>query len=159
MKNEALFNKTVGILVKAYINETLLRADCAACAVGNIVAGNNGYDIKIIIGGNCFGDNSAKWVGKKHPAENGWGNAACLFIVPENYTGEAKRQIDSTGYSIKQVRLIEDAFMYPNRNVINAFTGKWSQYKGLMSVVDCLMQIHEATTEEATAAKELFTTA
>lgn len=45
MKNQQLFDKTVSVLVNAYFNGYLNPVDCAACAVGNLVAGglNSNY--------------------------------------------------------------------------------------------------------------------
>ncbi len=40
MKNKSLYDKTVSILVDAYMNDTLQHGNCFACAVGNIVAAN-----------------------------------------------------------------------------------------------------------------------
>lgn len=45
MKNKELFDKTIGILVNAYLNDTLENANCHACAVGNLVATNCGYEM------------------------------------------------------------------------------------------------------------------
>ena len=39
------FHETVGILVKAYLNDTLEHTNCHACAVGNMIASKMGISI------------------------------------------------------------------------------------------------------------------
>ena len=48
MKNKELFEKTTKILIDAFMNETLAKGDCAACAVGNMVAANIGCKPMIV---------------------------------------------------------------------------------------------------------------
>jgi len=135
MKNQELFDRTVGILVKAYFDNTL-QHDCRACAVGNLICSANSI--------NPLSDWDYRW------------NEVFVTTVLSGqgihmqcYNGEAKRQIDSTGYSVLELASIELAFETGDKRRTNMFNG-------LMSVVDCLMQIHEATTEEITQAKSLF---
>lgn len=146
MKNPELFQKTVGILVKAYQNDTLNLVNCAACAVGNIIAANMGFICKPSIF--SFLD----------PVNNNvldtlWGNVIIneKFINYNDYVGKAKEYIDSTGYTPLELAKIEASFMNNSAD----FCGG-EIFNGLMAAVDTLMQIHEATTEEAQEAKELF---
>lgn len=138
MKNPELFHKTVGILVKAYQNDTLRHENCFACAVGNLISHCNSIDVT------------------KH--ESGfinWG-AVCFHsywdILKRNVENEVGRKmIEATGYTTNELNLVERSFESSHRS------SDVDGYNGLMAVVDCLMQIHEATTEEAQTAKELFT--
>lgn len=150
MKNKELFDRTIGILVNAYFKGTLEHYNCCACAVGNLVAANCGYTYN-----ESMKYNEAPAVNKDY----GW---AALFATtdriqkykPENIGMPAtKYQIDSTGYSHKELMKIEFSFEY---DFFHGFT-EAELFKGLMNVVDTLMQIHEASTEEITAAKQLFT--
>jgi len=134
MKNPELFHKTVGILVKSYFDETLEHSICG-CAVGNLICANMGIDIR------CF-----------HPSWNS------VFVTTtmcgsefhiNKYRGNAKKQIDSTGYSPYELALIEKAFESGRLNN--------DMFSDLMSVVNALSEIHEATETEAKQAKELFT--
>ena len=149
MKNQELFDRTVGILVKAYFNNTLERENCYACAVGNIVAENMGWDIVktprnhqyssclnhviadmpyhktlvICLSGLCFGD--------------------------RELTQFQLEQLKSTGYSYHELSGIERAFENSSKEGDKV-------YNGLMSVVDYLMTIHKASKIEITQAKSLF---
>ena len=128
MKNKELFERTVNILVNAYINDHLLHGSCSACVVGNL----------------C---------GRKMSWSNVFytcGKTQDFFI--EEYVGEAKKQIDSTGYSLDELRKIEYSFETCERD----HDDDKYMLNGLMSVIDCLMIIHEANIEETEYAKSLF---
>lgn len=137
MKNKELFDKTISILVKAYFEGTLDHS-CRACAVGNMICAANNISPKDF------------W-------NYQWSN---VFVTTEmsgqsiylnQYVGEAKRQIDSTGYNVLDLAKIENAFENGDRYRDNMFSG-------LMSVVDCLMNIHSANETEIAEAKQLFLT-
>lgn len=129
MKNKDLFNKTIGILVNAYMNNTLAHGSCMACAVGNLIFNN--------------GQNHFSWM-----------------QTVMNFRGRVKsdkdnaiiEKMEKTGYSLKQLSDIENAF---NKGTGNMKDGDYN-LNGLMAVCDTLMQIHEATTKEITEAKQLF---
>ena len=140
MKNETLYNKTVDILLQAYFNDTLRYWDCYACAVGNLVSANMGY--KIV--NRQWSDNDGNRVGFK------WAGVHTIscgepVICAENYTGLAKEQIDSTGYTFSQTSKIEQAFESGNKR-----DGDDKMFNGLMAVIDVLDQIHENTDPLAT---------
>jgi hypothetical protein len=143
MKNKELFDKTIAILVKAYQNDTLEHGDCQACAVGNLVAANKGIRLYrdsdgTLCSSHSYFDN-AQW-------------ARAILEGKEDKGGF--EEIKTTGYSIEELILIENAFeLYPRSPV---FDYDQDGYKGLMSVVDCLMQIHEADQLECDEAKQLF---
>ncbi len=129
MKNKELFDRTVSILVKAYLHETLQHADACACAVGNLVMACGEYE-------KGFNDD---WFRCTHRGG----------IFGDNYYGEAKRQIDCTGYSPQEIASIEHVFennhhVIVGDNIVEDEDG----YLGLMAVVDCLMEIHECKDEK-----------
>lgn len=143
MKNQSLFNRTIGILVKAYFDGTLLHGYCASCAVGNIVGANNGKTCDII----------RPWVFSDGTFPL-WERVfvTSFFrqkIYINKYEGDAKKEIDSTGYSLNELASIEFSFETASRE------GDW-EFNGLMSVCDTLMQIHECSIEEIEDAKAQF---
>jgi hypothetical protein len=140
------FNHTINVLVKAYLNDTLQHGDCAACAVGNIVADSSCLKME------------------KHDGElywsKGWPTWQVVFstsfsnqkIRPHNYINDAKAQIDSTGYTWQELARIEFAFE-------SAAVGESDDdymFNGLMAVVDVLAEIHNINLEEIKEAKALF---
>lgn len=150
MKNPELFHKTIGILVNAYLNDTLRHSNCYACAVGNLVAGNLGlkYRYHPVVKNLC-------WVGvEKYTPGNTWyALIAEAFLVKSGINkDEANYQISITGYSFDEIKLIEQSFESADESFNNDEDG----YNGLMSVCDTLMQIHEANPEEIKEAKLLF---
>lgn len=145
MKNPELFNKTISILVKAYFDGYLEATDCAACAVGNLVSANLGYERLEM---NMFKDKNGKVI----PAawdDIVWHIRGDNSMNPDNK--EAIKQVNATGYTGEELCKIELAFlndeMWPTP--IDNFTR-------LMKVIDCLMIIHEATETEITESKSLF---
>jgi len=136
MKNQELFDKTITVLVKAYQKNTLRHQLCWACAVGNIVAAANGSPLNNVM-------DSFDWEDYYHTL-----HAATQNIASFKATEAGFKQIEKTGYTPIQLLAIEKAFER-EKNDIDGFNG-------LMAVVDCLMEIHEATTEQAESAKSLF---
>ncbi len=165
MIKEQLYHKTVDILVQAYFNDTLKHSDCCACAVGNIIAANLGYNIK----NNEDSRYPMVWVdggGCKLPYPGsgkdsfGWG-AAIVEGVNENHNyGEAKKQIDASGYSIYELAYIEKAFESANKEFFFGDDPPSDEimFKGLMEVINILDQIHENKDEVVTnSSKQKFT--
>jgi len=157
MKNEELFHKTVAILVKAYLNNTLEHGNCCACAVGNIIAAN----LRISI--NPVSDRMIK---------NGWERSQPLWQSVfqtdarahhqlkdfSKFTGLAKKQILVSGYSLEQLMQIEFAFETAPDMADYDFTSlddTW-MYNGLMAVIDVLCEIHEMNEEVKQETKALF---
>lgn len=145
MKTKAQFSKTVDILVKAYLNDTLQHADCSKCAVGNIVNA-------------CF-----PVVSGLQPSFNKYSGWASVFVTdrgdngkrylnPQNYTGLAKIEIDSTGYSWEQLSDVEHAFEMADKG--NSYDEY--MFNGLMAVVDVLADIHQIDLKAKEEAKLLF---
>lgn len=150
---KATFENTVDILVKAYLNNTLVKGNCFACAVGNIVGHNLG--VKFIDTGVPY-EKQPQWAGfgrKGYPGITGWATAFhtnCGKQIISGVVGKsASIQIKSTGYSMGQLAKIEFAFE-------TGFTGKDSMFNGLMAVVSVLAEIHNVSLEAKESAKLLF---
>lgn len=148
MERPELYQKTVDILVQAYFNDTLTHFICTSCAVGNLIAPALGYsfgNMELMPSGHGAELKAYCWIRGNEivePMEPAWWRVIHhgIFCV-ENYHGEAKRQIDATGYTPRELILIEQAF----ENVpVNADADKW-MFNGLMAVVEALDQIHENT--------------
>jgi len=150
MIKENLFHKTIGILVNAYMNDTLEHTNCYACAVQNIVAGNMGYKIIPKPNGHYLGDCSQiSVVIPNLRYEN-----TLTANLDATVKGNALVELQSTGYSINDLVSIEYAFESIYRN--DCIDKDDYVFKGLMSVVDCLAKIHEADLTETATAKQLF---
>lgn len=143
MKNEQLYNKTVDILVQAYFNDTLKHGNCYACAVGNMVAANKSYKYYQGIWVEAF-----SWWDNVFSTDSDCG---IQTIEINNYTGEAKEQIDSTGYSVRELAKIERSFETAPRGNSD---DEW-MFNGLMAVIDVLDKIHENTDAELTNTTKL----
>lgn len=159
------FNHTIGVLVKAYLNDTLRHDNCYACAVGNMMADSCGFKFEVI--NNVFFDDSdlkLKWVGldsiydkeldiKTQQQPENWMN---VFyggdVVCQDYKGEAIKIIESTGYTVMELLKVERAF---ERSPVG-YSKDEHMFNGLMAVVDVLAEIHniDLTTREET--KKLF---
>lgn len=141
MNRPDLYNKTVDILYKAYFDDTLEHSNCAACAVGNIIAARNNY--KVMKGYTCWrGQNdllvSTSW---DNVFFTGYGKQVMYRAL---YKDDARREIDSTGYELDELAKIEFAFescewlCSPDEYMFN----------GLVAVLDALAQIHEVTDQD-----------
>jgi hypothetical protein len=142
------FNNSIGVLVKAYFNDTLVHGQCHACAVGNLVGAARQVpiikDIRNMPG--------KYWV-KVAP----WSN---VFMTVRNeqeidlnaYQGEAKEAIDSTGYTWQELARIEYAFETADKGSCE------DDYMlaGLLAVVDVLADIHGIDLTKREEAKLLF---
>lgn len=143
---KATFENTVDILVKAYINGTLEHANCCACVVGNIIRAN-GVDLTPNMGG-----------GEKY-LETSWLRYLDAEIRRERFftldydKGIALKQISVTGYTANNLSKIEKAFESAN---IWGLSEDEAMFKGLMSVVDVLAEIHGVSLEQSKEAKLMF---
>lgn len=148
MKNKELFDRTIGILVKAYQNDTLQHSNCYACAIGNLVAANNGVKIQKIENRFVWDNSKPEW-----QAIHSFCNGRQSFDNPVwGNTYEGLNQLLSTGYTTKETAKIEYAFEMAEYGD-NQDT---YMFNGLMSVVDALMEIHEGNETEIAEAKQLF---
>jgi hypothetical protein len=156
------FNYTVNVLVKAYLNDTLLHNDCCACAVGNLIADAIGAEIRI------DGDPSrgtwsyeTMWTRNKNQIQPIWDQVFCTTpsgqtIRKEEYKGWAKKQIDTVGYSLEELAAIEFAFEDGGDIEKQAPNDPEWMFNGLMAVVDVLADIHGIDLTQKEAAKLLF---
>lgn len=138
MKKIDLYKKTVDILYDAYFKGTLQHGDSCACAVGNMVAANMGYEFT----------SADTWSNGAFPE---WSNVFCSSSEGQStwqqeYAGEAKIQIDSTGYSWLELARIEKAF--ESTANFNYSEIEESMFNGLVAVLEVLKDIHEITDEE-----------
>lgn len=142
------FNHTVNVLVKAYLNDTLVHGNCYACAVGNIVAESKGYNYV-----KCTDEPFRKVV---------WDIAKGSYdsFVPMwfTYLDEAQKpadvrdQVQATGYTWDEIRRIEKAFECCERPL----SGEQWMFNGLMAVVDVLAEIHNVDLSVKESAKLQF---
>ena len=135
---KATFEHSVDVLVKAYLNGTLLHGYCSACAVGNLCANAMGYQMQPT-------KHAFEWIsnfgGRRFPL---W-DEVFISTAPNHqerhtsqYYGEAKKQIDSTGYTWDQLADIEKSF-----ESANDYEGTdTAMFNGLMAVLDVLAEIH-----------------
>lgn len=146
MKNKELFDRTIQILVKAYFKDVLDATECTACAVGNIVAENMGYNITPDFYWSDGNDDKI-WAAWQVIV---WGQNSAAAA---NRRKRAKAEILSTGYSSKELGRIESAFMFAHKE------DKKTRDKvliGLLAVVDVLCDIHEMNDPAKQEAKALF---
>lgn len=179
------FDHTVNVLVQAYLNGKLNPRDCAACAVGNIIADSMGYNIVSKIShypglttrcnvwinkhgdiiDECWTDGFVSRLsgevesGTVHYKGQVMNVDAYLQSVKDN--GPLYRQIQSTGYTFLELARIEKAFELGVSSVVNNrfMTPEQkdaAQFAGLMAVVDVLAYIHGVDLSAKQAAKKLF---
>lgn len=148
------FEKTVNVLVQAYLNDTLKHGDCCACAVGNIIAASIGCEM---VKPREHVKSSFEWAKNGVYYEPIW---PAVFASdrygkqerhPKKYRGMYKKQIDITGYDWRELAKIEKAFE-SNR----FFDNDESMFNGLMAVVSVLAEIHGVSLECKKQAEMLF---
>lgn len=159
---KATFEQTVAILVKAYFDNTLEHGNCAACAVGNIIASSIGAKVS---------KSAYTWERKGIEIIPIWdelfcsGGAGGQVVVPEEYKGWVKRQIDTTGYSWQELALIERTFEKHSPFEVEDYgedednmraIENSSMFNGLMAVVEVLAEIHNVDLSVKESAKLQF---
>lgn len=149
MYKKELYEKTVNILLDAYNKGMLEHGNCTACAVGNMVQQACGYNHQL----NYDGDLS--WI----EAFPEWRFVFLTYekyqeLSESSYSGLAKEQIDSTGYTWKQLAEIEYAFESSISNTKEGYNfwrraenQKQGQFIGLTAVLKVLKEIHETEPE------------
>lgn len=135
MKKPELYHKTVDILVQAYFNDTLEHGDYCGCAVGNLIAAHNGIEIIRTV-------NDIHW-GAQSPLGMGW---YAFKDEPNKMPIDVRKAIKKTGYSFKEIYIIERAF----ENAEGGESDDEWMFNGLMAVIEVLDQIHENTDTEVT---------
>lgn len=174
MNRPELYQRTVAILYTAYYNDTLSHGDCCACAVGNLVAANLGYSIFAKAHSNKF-----VWVDSTgqvmpYPANffvkdsrkgipMGWGAFVCTTCHDDGKQDQyvnwevlqdplVAKQVSSTGYSPKEVILIERAFESSSYDL----SSEDRMFDGLCKVLDMLSEIHRVHEQETVDQKKNF---
>lgn len=150
------FDRTVAILVKAYLDGTLEHNNCAACAVGNIVAANNMYEFADLEEIDPCVIGTIKWKGM--PLRQTWHWMMALnklrdteTIVPTCFDELlAFDQVKSTGYTLLEVDRIERAF----ESAI--WHNDHDGFNGLMAVVSVLASIDNISLEHTEEARKMF---
>lgn len=155
MKNSERFNNAIDALVTGFFNGTLAKGNCAACAVGNIVAKGLGGKVTKDKGGFECSVANRGWTSVFMSHSDG-----TQTVTPYYYILDSKIQIDSTGYDWMELAKVESAFE-KNTKILFTVYYKCSkeqimadQYSGLMAVVDVLCEIEGI--EEAQEIKEAF---
>ena len=151
---KASFENSVDVLVKAYMNDTLVHMACTACAVGNLVADAHGtrplkgtYGKITFDGGRIEIDREGADDARAFVYENGrqprWASVFSTHnhqqrIFRHQYFGLIKEEIEKTGYILEQLAAIEKAFeSAPHGGSVD----NWN-FNGLLAVVDVLAEIH-----------------
>lgn len=135
------FNDAIDSLVQGFMDGTLAKGSCHACAVGNMVAKRSAINIT-----RCKDTGSLCWQG----CVPQW--YSYIYENPEyridrmtNYLG--MKECTTTGYSVKELRRIESAFEGATKIPERLYKKKGKkavmadQYAGLMAVLDVLMDI------------------
>lgn len=115
------FINAVTALVNAYNKGTLKAGNSCTCALGTIIAYANGWTLT----------KANEWNDGHRP------NWCVVFgflpIVREKeYKGEAKRQLDSTGYHWRELLKVEEAFESSKSNE-----------EGINNVIDILIEVED----------------
>ena len=154
------FKNAYDALYKAFINGTLAKGSCSACAIGNIVSAAQKGTIEII-NNEVFSSTRSHFWSKIFVTENKSKAPKMLFFIKDTVeqtinqgklddseiiflSGELKRL---TGYSANELAKVEYVFetaskihyrQYPKcseRKILN------DQFNGLMAVVDVLLEL------------------
>lgn len=132
-----LYKRTTDILYQAYFNDTLVHGCGCACAVGNIVAANMGFQL--------LGKGHAlRWDREGLPIYDHWNNVVNLGEIIGDVYAEADEQIRATGYEVADILRIEAAFE----------SAHWwlrpedRMFLGLSNVLDVLAEIHQVTDQD-----------
>lgn len=149
------FEKAYNALYNAFMNDTLAKGTCAACAVGNIVADALGG--KVSKSGNGF----------VCDVPNTWWSM--FFVTTDNkqhITDEYNDDInygrlkDLTGYSVEELAKIEFAFETNTKISFNEYFSSTEeqimedQFNGLMAVMDVMIELDDV--KEGGKYKETF---
>lgn len=150
------FNHTVGQLVTAYFNGTLLHGDCAHCAVGTIVGGNKWGRFFMTVAGRQLVAGEGEIVCARflsigvHKLEEILNHETHRQALKQIELGQ--KMIDDSGYSKEELMRIEYAFEIADKGNSK---DEW-MFNGLMAVVSVLADIHGVSLEQAQEAKLLF---
>lgn len=125
---ETSFEKSVDILAKAYLNDTLKHLQCSKCAVGNLL---QGYGVK----------NPANWMSVICKNRN------FKFLVYPDTLEAGYEELSVLNYTIDQIDKIEKIFESHCSE---------DNFKALMAIVDYLAEIHNVDLSIKEEAKKMF---
>ncbi len=153
MLKPELYNKTVDILVQAYFNDTLEHGNCYACAVGNMIAANCGYEFvdfkRPLTGGNIHtGIGHLFWDKNNNFEDNPVGSLTHIGsqrLFGKQISQQFHDHVNSTGYTFDELCQIEDAFEEGNWE-----NSKDLMFEGLLNVVSALDIIHQNNDTQVT---------
>jgi len=159
------FEKAYNALLNAFMNDTLAKGSCAACAVGNIIADAMGGEV--ISRKNNYGD-----VKYNCSVENHWWSYVFVTSVhgqtihkikESPHTKEyRKRMFILTGYRWNELAKVEKVF---EKNTKISHPDYWihtekqimeDQFNGLMAVMDVLIKLDDIA--EGNKYKDAFKT-
>lgn len=171
MEHSLRFSSAITALVNAFYNETLAKGNCAACAVGNMVAFANGAkldpdlnSVSIHKFGKELRNTDWKYFGMTIANRDSQLKRSYLeYCSIEESDAEqielAQIVTLATGYSEEEILRIEHAFETNTKIDFMQYTSSTKesimldQYNGLMAVVDVLCEIEGI---ESSNTKELF---
>lgn len=161
MKNKELFEETIGVWISAFLDGTLAKGSCAACAIGNLAAHALGYKIdKEILLGMFYDDYTAPWMT--------WRLSFCTstdngiqYSYPERHVTNSNvaKILNALKYPRKDLMKIEFAFETSTRIYFKKYSQHSEkeiledQFNGLMACFTILEEIHEI---EDTSYRESF---
>ena len=156
------FEKAYNALYNAFMNDTLAKGTCTACAVGNIVADAMGAKVYSqedmnSIRFHCSNDNY--WWGEMFVT---YSDGQRITKISENSEVKKLRKkiLNLTGYTWRELAKVEKAFE-ENTEIpfekYNHYTPEQimeDQFNGLMAVMDVLIKLDEV--KEGNSYKETF---
>ncbi len=148
------FNHSVSVLVKAYMQDTLQWGNCAACAVGNLIADACGFTFtstkewSLVWKGDDELNLAVAWLQKLNFEFGG------RQMPQPNEEARANELLNSTGYSHLELNEIERRF--EEACCFDASSRDGRMFNGLMAVVDVLADIHGIDLKEKEEAKLMF---
>jgi hypothetical protein len=146
-EDHAMFHRTVGIAVQAFLNDTLEHHNCHACMVGNMIAAANNF--KFV---RCVDETHRRFAWDVADGRYSKGGQWYLYLKCGVRDTAGLKQIESTGYSNNELNRIERAF----ESAAPGESDDEFMFNGLMSVVEALARIHKQDLSVVQEAKKLF---
>lgn len=149
------FKNAIDALVYAFFNDTLVKGNCKACAVGNICAWSYGYKVDPYAPGIKVAEIDG--VAVRH---DDWAELVWKWMDSDLAQKKGRILLSRTGYSELEMARIENAFEENTRIGDEEYPMKskseimQDQHNGLMAVVEVLCEIEGI--QDPTEYKELF---
>lgn len=149
---ENRFDEAIKALVKGFFKGTLAKGNCMACAVGNIVNHSIGQKIETSL------------LNTIDAAGTFWYDALVPDISSDEEISNGEKEIQTTGYSVDEIRRIERTFEYHTEIDYDDYPTNYKkdpaiikdQYNGLMAVVEVLCELEGHNEEKLKETKNLF---